>query len=344
MSKYWSDVETEQRLIELEKTINEEYSKAYEEIHARAEEYFSQLDEKIQAEAERAHVGTPQSLYSEEDWETYKRVQVEKGMGLRRLEADMAERMVQCDELASAYINDSLAGVYALNHNYEAYRINQCTGIAFNLVNEETIKNLMTGDKNVTEFKTTSIDPVRDYEWNSKQIQSALTQGILQGDSMQEIADRFLLVMKRDRASAMRNARTAVGSAQNAGRFDSMVKTHNRAKELGIDLDERKQWRCTHDARTRDSHADIDGELEEIDKPFSNGLMFPKDSDGAPAEVYNCRCTMRTVIKGINDEPVETYADWIQRMIDEGYDPQTDWQKERFGDYDKAIKRRKDRK
>ena len=88
----------------------------------------------------------------------------------------------------------------------------------------------------------------------------------------------------------------------------------------------------------------MDGELAEIEEPFSNGLMFPKDSDGAPAEVYNCRCTMRTVIKGINDEPVETYAGWIQRMIDEGYAPQTDWQKERFGDYDKAIERWKQRK
>jgi uncharacterized protein with gpF-like domain len=41
----------------------------------------------------------------------------------------------------------------------------------------------------------------------------------------------------------------------------------------------------------------IDGEQVAIDKPFSNGLMFPGDSAGGPGEVCNCRCTIMPVLE-----------------------------------------------
>ncbi len=49
---------------------------------------------------------------------------------------------------------------------------------------------------------------------------------------------------------------------------------------------------ATLDARTRDSHAKVDGELTAVDEKFSNGLMFPGDPHGAAAEVCNCRCAL----------------------------------------------------
>jgi uncharacterized protein with gpF-like domain len=53
-----------------------------------------------------------------------------------------------------------------------------------------------------------------------------------------------------------------------------------------------KVWVATADDRTRESHAELDGEEVLVDEPFSNGLMCPADPTGEPEEVYNCRCTI----------------------------------------------------
>ena len=53
-----------------------------------------------------------------------------------------------------------------------------------------------------------------------------------------------------------------------------------------------KIWVAVLDSETRDSHAAVDGEERPIDRPFSNGLMFPGDPAGSAEEVINCRCVI----------------------------------------------------
>ena len=53
-----------------------------------------------------------------------------------------------------------------------------------------------------------------------------------------------------------------------------------------------KIWVAVMDGYTRDSHAAVDGEERPIDRPFSNGLMFPGDPKGSAEEVINCRCVI----------------------------------------------------
>lgn len=53
-----------------------------------------------------------------------------------------------------------------------------------------------------------------------------------------------------------------------------------------------KQWLATLDNRTRESHAELNGETVPINDVFSNGLNAPGDPYGDPGEVINCRCTV----------------------------------------------------
>jgi hypothetical protein len=46
----------------------------------------------------------------------------------------------------------------------------------------------------------------------------------------------------------------------------------------------------------------VDGEIRELDKKFSNGLMFPSDPSGGAAEVINCRCALLQRAKWALDE------------------------------------------
>lgn len=82
---------------------------------------------------------------------------------------------------------------------------------------------------------------------------------------------------------AMRVARTEV--AQAAG-----FAQHESATEAGWT---KHSWLSSRDDRVRDAHAEIDGEEQSIGEPYSNGLLFPGDPSGDPAESILCRCVER---------------------------------------------------
>lgn len=84
----------------------------------------------------------------------------------------------------------------------------------------------------------------------------------------------------------MRITRTEAHRISQQAAYDALKK----AKDNGADVV--KQWDVTLDKRTRPSHARVDGEIRELDEPFSNGLMKPGDPRGRAAEVINCRCQL----------------------------------------------------
>lgn len=57
----------------------------------------------------------------------------------------------------------------------------------------------------------------------------------------------------------------------------------------------KKEWVSSRDSEVRDSHAELDGEVTEIDSSFSGGLQYPGDPSGAPEEIINCRCALVAV-------------------------------------------------
>lgn len=65
----------------------------------------------------------------------------------------------------------------------------------------------------------------------------------------------------------------------------------------------------------RDSHAHLDGVQVEYNEKFPNGLMYPADPQGAPSEVYNCRCTLIADVLGMRGKrtsnTVESYEKWL---------------------------------
>lgn len=311
---YASD-QTDKSLKELEAKISKEYTRAYAEMNKTANKYLSTLQDRYEKEYARYEAGD----YTKEQFEAWYRTQVMRGERYKKMRDDLANRITEANKVAGAYINDKTPSIYSLNANYTAYEINKLTGADFTLVNEATVKELIATDKNFTEFRTVKTNPIRDYEWNKGQIQSALTSGILQGKSIDKLADSFMDVMKRNRSSAIRNARTAYTSAQNGGTLNSM----QRAEDMGIKV--QKVWKSMEDERVRLSHSMLDGQIRDLDQPFDNGLMHPSDSDGDPAEVYNCRCTLLHYLpKYESKKSVENYADkskneesykqWIKRM------------------------------
>ena len=119
-----------------------------------------------------------------------------------------------------------------------------------------------------------------------KKITAQVSRGIATGMSFQQVAQQLAGYTNIGFNNAVRIARTEGHRIQVQSAMDAC----HKAKEKGADVV--KQWDSTLDSSTRESHVAVDGEIRELDKPFSNGLMFPGDPSGGAAEVVNCRCAL----------------------------------------------------
>ena len=114
-----------------------------------------------------------------------------------------------------------------------------------------------------------------------EKLKKTLAAGVDIGESIPNLADRISGVFtdaKGYRSTLI--ARTEVLNASNSGALEAY-------KQSGVV--EKKEWLSTMDDRVRDEHAALNGEVVGIDKPFSNGEMYPGEC--------NCRCTIIAVIK-----------------------------------------------
>ena len=125
-----------------------------------------------------------------------------------------------------------------------------------------------------------------DVDLLKKKVAAEISRGISTGATYQQIARQLASVSNTGYNNAIRIARTEGHRIQCQAGMDACYK----AKEKGADVV--KQWDATLDDRTRESHVAVDGQIRELDEPFSNGLMFPGDPRGGAAEVINCRCAL----------------------------------------------------
>lgn len=273
---------SEELLNDLEKRIDAEYAQASKEMTEKVQEYFSKFkvkDEKKRKDYESGKI-------TKEEYTEWRRNQMLIGNRYIVLRDTLAQDLTNVDQIAMKYASDTMIDVYALNMNYETYCIEHDLRLdtSFILYNHDAVERLIKENPDL--LPRPKVDIPKDLRWNRAHIQSAITQGILQGESIPKIAKRLQNVTGMDKRAAIRNARTAITSAQNGGRLDSM----KRAQQRGIGI--KKGWMATLDNVTRSSHRHLDGEVVELDKPFSNGLMRPADPHGEPSECYNCRCRL----------------------------------------------------
>ena len=211
----------------------------------------------------------------------------------RELTRQTAEQLAHVNETATAYINNNLPEVYAMNYNATGEAFNGIGGYSFTLTDADTVRNLVESDRSFLPMR--DLDFSRDIAWNIEKMNAEVLQGILQGEPIDKIADRLAQVIGMNLRSAISAARTMVTSAENKGRQDGF----ERAAAMGIILE--REWIATSDGRTRDWHRELDGVTVGVDEPFENAIgkiMYPGDPSANGANVWNCRCTITAKILG----------------------------------------------
>lgn len=122
-------------------------------------------------------------------------------------------------------------------------------------------------------------------------VRAQISRGIANGSTWNQMAQELAQNMVNSpfqtaQYNAMRIARTEGHRIQQQSQYDAMLK----AKEHGADIV--KEWNATLDARTRPDHMSLDGQIREVEDPFTLGSLkaqYPGDF-GRPEQDIHCRC------------------------------------------------------
>lgn len=298
--------ETEELLAEIEADVQREYRKAAAEMQKKLIQYQQDFKEENIKKLEQLRNGT----ITEKGYREWYKTQMMIGQRWIDMRDTLAADMTHSNEIAMSIIGGYLPEAYAINHNFATFEVESQSGLntSYTLYSRETVERLFR--EKPTLLPRPGVNVTRDMMYNKQIITSCVLQSILQGEDIYELAQRVRPEVAEKAAAehvgthtaealehklnvaAMRTARTMITSAQNGGRMDG----YRRAESMGIKL--LKVWLATPDSRVRDSHARLDGEEKRTEEKFSNGCEYPGDPNGDPAEVYNCRCTLITQVKG----------------------------------------------
>lgn len=117
-------------------------------------------------------------------------------------------------------------------------------------------------------------------------IAAQISEGLENGENLNELTDRIKNTLGSNRAKALRIARTQTAGAVDTGRHEGM-----RAAAV-----ERKGWITSRDDHVRAAHKEAEARYKDgilLDTPFEVGgesLMYPGDPSGSAANIINCRC------------------------------------------------------
>lgn len=306
---------TDKQISKIDHEIHVVYKQAEIDIRHKMEDFQKKYRVKEKIHAKEVKDGK----ITQEQFDNWKKGQVFQGKQWQAKRESIIHTMQNSNKIAMEIVNGKSTNVFAVNANYASYDMEHGAGVnfGFGIYDSATVVNLIKNNpKLLPEWK---INEPKDYTWSQKKLNRSVTQGIIQGESLDQISKRLSNKLVSDNENKMKTfARTAMTGAQNSGRLYSM----GEASKMGIEV--YKQWMATLDSHTRDSHADVDGETIPLDSKFSNGLEYPGEPGGAPAEVYNCRCTMVSDIKkypdnykrydNIDGKPIDnmTYNEWYE--------------------------------
>lgn len=308
---------TDDEIERLEKRINEAYSQAYTELQAKQSEFLREYEALRQEQLALLEEGT--ITKAQFNANMTRSMQTEKWY--KQMVSTYADQLTCTDQIAAGMINGSLSNVFAENMDFGTYQVEEGSGVntMYTLTDAQTVTNLIKDEPNL--LPTLEIDGNKATRWHKQTVTSAITQSVLQGESVDKAAKRLQSVVGMSASAARTNARTALNSAQNSGR----QKSYERAQSLGLEF--KKMWLATADGRTRSSHRVADGQTVGVNEMFEVGsskMEHPGDAqNGRPEELYNCRCTVVAVFSdeqrenllGIRDETSDllkgqSYDEW----------------------------------
>lgn len=311
---------TDKEIERLEASLRRHYGKTNKAVTDMLTEHLKQYEDRIAEYQQRLDSGA----MTEQQYEDAVFMLITSGQDWIDTEDAIVSEYVDADVSAMKIVGASMTGIYLYNHLYKSGRMNSRARGRFPLEFEmprvfrdknnpfAIVTDLLNGKAFKRMLPPPNPDKMKDRLWHRVKLNSIIRQGIRKGKSVNDIAYNIERLTKMDIVAAFRAARTGCTNAENSGKLDAMVAFRDK---YGIGV--KKMWYATLDGRTRTQHREVHGEVRELEEEFSNGLLFPADPNGAPSDIYNCRCTMLEVIDGVDPDIADAPSgksreEWIE--------------------------------
>ena len=280
--------QTDLKLEEMEKRLSAIYSRAEKTVQKKMADYAKSIDEKS-AELLQSHKDAETEDEKQKAKKAYIRFyrKVVKSKEFVSMSANVADDLYKANVQASEYINSQTPSIYALNYNYiNAEMAKDIEGFTPQEITEDEAEKY-------SGYTQQTVDRKKDTAWNKDNLKKSVLSGslLLLGASaiMRRSANS---AVEKNRNSAYRQNIDMGGDAETKARLDGMY----WAEYLGNRM--HKVWIATLDNRTRHSHAMLDGVDIPLNEIFDNGCARPKDPNGTPEEICNCRCSLKYIRVG----------------------------------------------
>ena len=299
---------TDRLIEEMDRRLAAEYRQATTEVEVKLNDYWR----RFQVKDEIWQLQVAKGEKTAEEYRMWRESQLINGERWEELRDTLAADLHRSNDAARRIVRGYQAEVYAENHNFATYEVEHAANINTNYVlyNREAVERIMRDnpdvlpgvreDKGADVNLGAKIPKTKDERWQAGKIQSVTVQSILQGESIPNMAKRISREMgTTNYKSAVRYARTASTAAENAGRRDA----YQRAEDLGVEM--MQEWRAVFDNRTRHEHRLLDGQKVPVGEPFEvDGyeIMYPGDPNAEPCLVWNCRCSLRASVSGLEPQ------------------------------------------
>lgn len=311
---------TDEMLADLEKRLRKEYEQSAKEVQEKLDKYMKKFTTKDAIWKKSVDAG----IRTQEEYDKWRLQAIAAGERWEKMKARIVADQLHTNQIAREIIDREMPGIFELNANFALYQVEHDSQIdtSLTLYNREAVDRILRDDPEMLlppgHKVSEQIRQGKAERWERNKVQSVMTQGILQGESIPKLASRLAsAVADSDYKAAVRNARTMATNAQNAGRYDA----YNRLESNGVELT--LEWAATLDNRTRHEHRMMHGQRRNVGEPFEVSgvkIMYPAQTgsfmsiENAPQElIWNCRCTILAFVKGYEHDTI-THSDKMGKM------------------------------
>ncbi len=276
-----ADAVHEEMLNGYEKRLISSYKKSLEKIKKKVAEMYEKFGDKV----------------TYQEMQSYNRLAV--------LEREIAVQLKELTGENIKLITDSIKNSFAESYYRTGYSLENGLGVklGFGQLNPIVINAAILNPLDRIKWP----DRMKDHILNklSNEIKQEITSGLIEGKGYAKIAKAITERTSITASKALVIARTESGRAQSTARILAFDKSEAASKRLGIKTS--RKWIATLDARTRDTHRSMDGQLAHKNADGKLVFTLPSGAEtegprlsGIPGEDINCRCTTALEIVGFS--------------------------------------------